>query len=262
LWNILEKSSAWEVKLVTRLLLALFIVTAMGQTPQTYCDADLIRQANPKDVDRYMDRGGRCEGLYAEQVSLTGNLLVASLTAGLVMPNVWAGQPLTLQCRYTEPADVHIQAFLLQPRPFYRLDVVQRGGAISWIWDTEVIAKYAKPVNLGLVAWTSALVDGRTQRIYLPVSTRAAGPQGPLKLILLPPVAVSEAYLTIAGTAPGERPLRQQAPVGKGSYLKNQRIEIDIPPLPHEGLYRVEVTGRADIGSVSAPAFLIYSGGK
>ena len=111
------------------------------------------------------------------------------------------------------------------------------------------------------MAWTSALVDGRTQRIYLPISAPAS-PRGPLKLIILPPVAVSEAYVTIAGTAPGERPVRKRAPVGKGSYLRNQRIEIDIPGLPHEGLYRVEVTGRADIGSVSGPAFLIYSGGK
>jgi hypothetical protein len=247
---------------VNRFWLALIAVTAMGQAPKTPCDPDLIRQSNPNDVDRYMDRGGRCEGLYAEQVSLTGNLLIASLTAGPVMPNAWGGQPLTVQCRYSQPADVHLQAFLLQPRPFYRLDVVQRGSAISWNWDTEVIAKYAKPVNVGLVAWTSTLVDGRTQRVYLPVHSPAASPNDPVKLIVLPPVPVSEAYYTIAGTAPGEKPLRQQAPVGKGSYLKNQRIEIDIPRLPHEGLYRVEVTGRADIGSVSAPAFLIYSGGK
>jgi hypothetical protein len=247
---------------VTRLCLVLFAVIAMGQTPQTYCDEDLIRQANPKDVDRYKDRGGRCEGLYAEEVSLTGNLLVASLTAGAVKPEQWASQPLTVQCRYKERADVHIQAFLLQPKPFYRLDVVQQGSAISWNWDTEVIAKYAKPVNVGLVAWTSALIDGQTERIYLPVSGPAASPRDPLKLIVLPPVAVGEAYLTIAGTGPGEKPLRQQAPVGKGSYLKNQRIEIDIPPLPHEGLYRVEVTARASVGSVSAPKFLIYRDGK
>ena len=247
---------------MNRFWLALIAVTAMGQAPKTSCDLDLINQTNPNDVDRYMDRGGRCEGLYAEQVSLTGNLLIASLTAGPVMPNAWAGQPLTVQCRYREPADVHIQAFLLQPRPFYRLDVVQRGSAISWNWDTEVIAKYAKPLNVGLVAWTTALVDGRTQRVYLPVRSPAASPNDPVKLIVLPPVPVSEAYYTIAGTALGEKPLHQQAPVGKGSYLKNQRIEIDIPRLPHEGLYRVEVTGRADIGSVSAPAFLVYSGGK
>jgi hypothetical protein len=245
---------------VTRLWLALFTAAAIGQTPQKYCDADLIRQANPKDVDRYMDRGGRCEGLYAEQLSLTGNLLVASLTMGSVMPNAWPSQPLTLQCRYKEPADVHIQAFLLQPRPFYRLDVLQRGSAISLNWDTEVIAKYAKPANVGLVAWTSVLVDG--QRVYLPLSNPALKPTGPMKLIVITPVAISEVYVTIAGTVPGERPLRQQAPVGNGSYLKNQRIEIDIPPLPHEGLYRVEVMGRGDVGAVSAPTFLIYTSGK
>jgi hypothetical protein len=250
------------VKTVTRLWVALFAVTAIGQTPKTSCDPDLIRHTNPNNVDRYKQRGDRCEGLYAEQVNLTGNLLVASLTMGPVMPPAFAGQPLTVLCRYKEPADVHIRAFLLQPRPFYRLDVVQRGSVISWNWDTEVIARYAKPANVGLVAWTSAFVDGRTQRVYLPVRGPAAGTNGPMKLIVLPPVAVSEAYVTIAGTAPGEKPLRQQAPVGKGSYLKNQRIEIDIPALPHEGLYRVDVTGRSDVGSVSAPPFLIYGGGK
>lgn len=246
---------------MTRLWLVLFAATAMGQTSKTSCDPDLIRQTNPRDADRYMERGGRCEGLYAEQVSLTGNLLVASLTAGFVTPAAWTG-PLTVQCRYKEPADVHIQAFLLQPRPFYRLDVLQRGSAISWNWDTEVISRYAKPGNVGLVAWTSAMVDGRMQRVYLPVNSTGAGPRGQIKLTVLPPVAVSEAYLTIAGTMPGEKPLRQQTPVGKGSYLKNQRIEIDLPALPHEGLYRVDVTGRSDVGSVSAPEFLIYNSGK
>jgi len=245
---------------VTRLCLVLFAATAIAQTHKTSCDADLIGHTNPKDVDRYMDRGDRCEGLYAEQVSLTGNLLVASLTAGRVTPTAWTGQPLTLQCRYKEVADVHIQAFLLQPRPFYRVDAVQRGSAISWNWDTEVISRYAKPANVGLVAWISATVDGQTQRIYLPISSSAAGPQAPMKLVLLPPVAVSEAYVTIAATGPGEKPLRQQAPVGRGSYLKNQRIEIDLPPLPHEGLYRIDVIGRGDVGGVSAPTFFIYRG--
>ena len=37
---------------------------------------------------------------------------------------------------------------------------------------------------------------------------------------------------------------------------------LDLPPLPHEGLYSVEVAGRSDTGSVFAPPFLIYSDGK
>ena len=247
---------------MTRFWFALFAVTAMGQTPRTFCDADLVRQTNPRDVDRYMDRGGRCEGLYAEQVSLTGNLLVASLTTGSVTPEVWTGQPLRVLCRYRETADVHIQAFLLQPRPFYRLDVIQRGSSISWAWNTEVIARYGKSVNVGIVAWTSALIDGQSQRIYLPVRGTATRSSGSMKLIMLPPVAVSEAYVTIASTRPGEKPLRHQTPVGKGSYLRNERIEIEVPPLPHEGLYRIDVNGRSEIGSVSAPEFFIYNAGK
>ncbi len=82
---------------MARLWLLAFAMTVLGQTPKTFCDPDLIRQTNPNDVDRYMDRGGRCEGLYAEQVSLSGNLLVASLTEGPVTPGAWSGQPLTMQ---------------------------------------------------------------------------------------------------------------------------------------------------------------------
>jgi hypothetical protein len=247
---------------VIRFWFALFAATAMGQTPRTFCDADLIRQTNPRDVDRYMDRGGRCEGLYAEQVSLTGNLLVASLTTGSVTPDAWSGQPLRVLCRYRETADVHIQAFLLQPRPFYRLDVMQRGSSIAWTWNTEVIARYGKSVNVGIVAWTSVLIDGQARRVYLPLRSPVTRSSSSMKLIILPPVAVSEAYVTIASTRPGEKPFRRQAPVGKGSYLRNERIEIEVPPLPHEGLYRIDVNGRSEIGSVSAPEFFIYNAGK
>jgi hypothetical protein len=100
------------------------------------------------------------------------------------------------------------------------------------------------------------------QRVYLPATGTATTPSTPMKLIVLPPVEVTKAYLTITSIAPGEKPIRQQAPIGLGSYLKDQRIEIDIPLLPHEGLYRVEVTADAVVGSISTPAFLIYSGGK
>ena len=253
--------SSRKLSLPIRLSLALFALTALAQPPSTSCDPDLLRQTSPGDPDRYKDRGNRCEGLYAEQVSYTGNLLVASLTSGVGTPTAWTAKPLTLQCKYKTPSDIHLQAFLLQPRPFYRLDVVQRAADLSWNWNTEVIARYARPVNVGVVAWTIAVIDGRPQRIYLPVRN-PANPAGLLKLIVLPPVPVTEAYLTVASTTPGEKPLRNQTPLGKGSYQKNERIEIDLPPLPHEGLYSVEVAGRSGTGSVFAPPFLIYSDGK
>jgi hypothetical protein len=76
---------------------------------------------------------------------------------------------------------------------------------------------------------------------------------------VLPPVAISEAYVTVAGTIPGEKPIIQRKPLGMGSYLEHQRIEINIPALPHSGLYSVEVTGTAEVGSVTTSPFLIYS---
>ncbi len=244
-----------------RYWMILLVVAAVGRTQEGPCDSELLRQVNRKDDDRYRVRGDRCEGLYNEQVGGSfGNLLVASLTAGGIPANAWPPtKPVTVQCRYKEPVDVHIQAFPLQPRTYYRLDAVKRGSEIAFQWDTEVVAKYLKPANVGLVAWASTMVDGRRQRVYLPV--RAAAEGGPIQLIVVAPVDLREVYLTLTSTVAGEKPLKLRTPLRGGSYLANQRIEIELPPMPREGFYRVEVSGdRKDMGSVTTAPFLIYSG--
>jgi hypothetical protein len=98
--------------------------------------------------------------------------------------------------------------------------------------------------------------------VYLPLTSNITAPENPIKLTVLPPVEVSKAYLTITSLSANEKPIRQQSPVGQGHYLKDQRIEIDIPLLPHEGLYRIEVTADGDVGSISTSPFLVYSSGK
>ena len=105
------------------------------------------------------------------------------------------------------------------------------------------------------MAWTSASVDGRAQR----VTNLAVKPNGPLKLIVLPPVALNGVYVAITDIAAGAKPLRQQVLMRKGSFMMKQKIDIEIPALPHEGFYRIEVTGTPDVGSVTTPPFLIYN---
>lgn len=252
-----------EVCSLMRYGVILLAVVSFGQAQEGPCDAELLSQVNRKDDDRYRVRGDRCEGLYNEQVGGSfGNLLVASLTAGRIPANAWPpAKAVTVQCRYKEAVDVHIQAFPLQPRTYYRLDTVKRGSAIAYQWDTGVVAKYLKPANVGLVAWASTMVDGRRQRVYLPVRAEAAG--GANQLIVVPPVDLREVYLTVTSTVAGEKPLKLRTPLRGGSYLANQRIEIELPPMLREGFYRVEVSGdRKDLGSVTTAPFLIYSGAK
>lgn len=231
---------------------------------QAPCDLELVRQTNPNDKDRYVQRDkDRCEGVYLQLVSGTvGELLVASLTAPSGGPMQWpAIGALTLRWNQFSGGDVHIQAFPLVPRKHFRLDVLRRAVA-SYDWNTNLVAKYLAPAEVGLVAWTIAPVNGRNQRVYLPLAVGSSGaPRGPYSVTLVPPADLSEVYLTVASIAPGERPLRMHAPLKFGSYRKDQKIEVDLPLLPRAGLYRVELVGdRKDQGSVATPPFLVNHG--
>jgi hypothetical protein len=82
--------------------------------------------------------------------------------------------------------DVHIQAFPLVPRKYFRLDVSTRAVA-SYEWNTNLVAKYLTPDQTGLVAWTTAIINGHSKRVYLPIAVAASGvPSGPYRLALLP----------------------------------------------------------------------------
>ena len=253
-----------QIKSTITFILATTIASLCpGQTP---CDSELVRQANPNDRDRYSQREkDRCEGVYLQQVSGTiGELLVVSLTtAGARLAQWPSNGALPLRWNFfAASSEVHIQAFPIVPRKHFRMDVVR--GAVespveSYDWNTNLVAKYLAPSEAGLVSWTLAQINGRRQRVYLPMAVgTSAVPKGPYRLTLVPPTDLSEVYLTVAGIAPGEKPLRTHTPLKFGSYPANQKIEVDLPPLPKAGLYRVELEGdRKDQGSVATPPFLI-----
>jgi hypothetical protein len=242
-------------------MFALSSILSSISLAQAPCDLDLVSQTNIRDNDRYFQRyKDRCEGVYLQQVAGTiGDLLVASLTASDGGPTQWPESgALTLRWNQFSTGDVHIQAFPLVPRKHFRLDVLSAPSA-SYDWRTSLVAKYLAPVEVGVVAWTSSQINGRNQRVYLPIAVGPAGiPKGPYHLTLLPPVDLSEVYLTVASVAPGKRSFRNHTPLKFGSYPANQKIEVDIPPLPESGLYRVAVEGdRKDQGSVATPPLLI-----
>jgi hypothetical protein len=233
--------------------------TRLACIAQTPCDSDLI--TNLRDNDRYLQRGAdRCEGVYLQQVAGTvGDILVASLTCPIGGLTHWpASGALTLRWNRFSGSDVHIQAFPVVPRKHFRLDVV-KGSIDSYEWHTDLAEKYLAPAEAGLVVWTVTPINGRNQRVYLPLAIGSSGtPRGPYRLALVPPVELSEVYLTVASTASGTAPLLSKAPLKFGSYPANQKIAVELPPLPKAGLYRVEIVAdRKDQGSVATQPFLL-----
>ena len=133
-----------------------------------------------------------------------------------------------------------------------------------WTYDCETTTDYVG--QRGEVYSTTetytTTVNGRPQRVYLPVSTPKlppAAPAKPYKLTVIPPVELREVYVTVAENANRAKPLRDHVALKYGSYSANQKIEIDLPALAKPGLYVVEVSGdRRDQGSVTTGPFLIH----
>jgi hypothetical protein len=249
----------WILEMSRAIMVASFIAIPLICSAQAPCDPELVQQTDPKDSDRYTQREtGRCEGVYLQNVSSTvGELLVASLTAN-EQPQRWFGGGLVLRWNQFSRTDVHIQAFPLVPRKHYRLDV-QTGAVTSYEWNTTLVEKYLTPDQTGLVAWTTTTIDGRNQRVYLPIAVGEPGaPIAPYRLALVPPVELSEVYLTVTSIQSGDKPLRLHTPLNFGYYPANHKIVVDLPSLPKPGLYRIELIGdRKDRGSVATPPLLI-----
>ncbi len=133
------------------------------------------------------------------------------------------------------------------------------GPGSFYDWNTTLAQRYLGLAETGLVAWTTALVNGRDQRVYLPLSVASASvTKGPYRLAVVPPVDLSEVFLTVVSTTPGAIPIQNEVPLRYGSYPKDQKIDVDLPALPAAGLYRVILKGnRRDQGSVQTPPFLI-----
>jgi hypothetical protein len=243
------------------ILVVSLVVIPLVCSAQAPCDPELVHQTDPNDKDRYALREkDRCEGVYLQNVSGTvGDLLVASLTGASEGSWAWpAAGDLALRWHQFSAGDVHIQAFPLVPRKYFRLDVLP-GAVASYEWNTDLVAKYLAPNQTGLVAWSITAISGHNERVYLPMAIGAPGaPSGPYRLTILPPVELEEVYLTVASAVPGEKPLQTHNPLRFGAYPANQKIEVNLPPLPKSGLYRVELVGdRTDRGSLATPPFLI-----
>jgi len=239
-------------------LLASVMLAIGAESP---CDGDLLRQVNRNDADRYQPRGNdRCEGVYLDPVSNNGRLWIASLTSGAMPPAKWQG-PLQLQWNGYRSAGVTLQAYSLRPRFYYRLDSARPAGVDRFGWPTDMVAKYLPPHEVGLVAFTTATVDGRQSRVYLPLG-QSARPATPYQLTMVSTADLSEVSVSISPV--GGKPLQVQQKLPLGRIVKGQPFLVPLPSFPKPGVYRVDVIGQADrsADSVMAPPLLIYHAGE
>jgi hypothetical protein len=204
------------------------------------CDATLTPQRGPLG---YRLRGDRCEGLY-EQMAELGSMRPVSLARREVpVPDSelrlsWAEQ--------SPQTRVRVEAFTFKPNVYYRMNTIAAGR--GYRWPTNVLKDIGvSDVQLGVVATVEEVVNGASQRVYLPVDLAAPAPEGDRYLLKIASAEDLQAvFLTIVGPITsgqaGARVVSDQRVAGPyHSSATPMRIPLDCSAFA-AGLYQIRIS--------------------
>jgi hypothetical protein len=220
--------------------------------PQTSSCDPLLEQPKTNPYG-YRLRTDRCEGIYVQQVA-GATLLVASFTAAFDEYDLNSARNLTV--RWTAPAssEVHLRAFGLRRKLYYRMDATRPSAGRFYDWPVDVLAGLNLPrAEIGMVGWIRHPVGKIERDLYLPLQVSAkdgTSGAGPYTLVLLPGVPLSEVYVSVASVGSDGRPatwIRDEQPLKYNYYPAERPIDIRIDRPATSGLYYVLIS--ADIAS-------------
>jgi hypothetical protein len=244
----------------------LVVVAASAMSAQSDpCDPAIKGKEDRSNPSGYHLRSDRCEGIFIQEVSATGSLLVASLTATMQGFKPESGKPLDVEWKAPGSAKVNLRAYSLRPRLYYRMDTVQDAASALYHWPPAILATYGlKPTDVGLVAWTSVTVSNqRLEPVYVPLAVRdskdAPWPASQ-RLVVVPPADLKEIYLTVSpvdANGVSGKPLRE-GPLGFGYYPAGGAVKIDLVPWPKAGIYLVQLAAERKDGANVVSKFWIY----
>jgi hypothetical protein len=235
---------------------------------ESQCDPNLKEPSN--DPYGYRIRGtkrDRCEGIFIREVANTP-LLVASLTESFEDFDPSAGGDLVVEWRAPGDANVHLRAYTLKHRVYYRMDSLLPARSNSYVWQPGLLsALNLRKQDLGVVAWISQLV-GKTKRdVYLPLRIRqrnAAKSQG-YQLLLLPGAELSEVFVSLAPVKSDGEPgafIRNGQKLGYGYYPADRGIPVEINDLNTPGVYYLKIGAELRAGGSSTTQLWFYHQSK
>lgn len=216
-----------------------------AQATPSPCDAGLPQLRD--DPFGYREREGRCEGVYAREVS-AGLLRVASFHTSYEDYDL--SQPKPLHLRWPRPpgnAPVQLRAQALRPRLHYRMDALAAAGSNEFVWPIGVLAGLGagKP-DVGVRASTPIDVAGESRTLLLPLrlSQRRPEQQGDPTVLLMCEIELSEVFVTLspydrqgrAGAAS-----RTDAALGYGYYPPERPIAVPLTGLSPSTVHRLRI---------------------
>jgi hypothetical protein len=226
------------------------------------CDPSLRGQAtNPY---AYKQRGDRCEGVYAQDVS-GAVLQVTSFTLAFEPFDLNRIRDLHLAWTTPVAGPTMLRAQGTRRRLYYRMDAVLGAGTNVYSWPTTVLtALGVRSREVGIVAWTTVQLNGRETTLYLPlrvgdVSSQTMPPM--YRVEFVPGSELTEVFVTLApvdSAGSVGAAVRKATPLGFGFYPAERPVEVPLPELTKSGIYYLEIAARIASGGDTSKAILIY----
>jgi hypothetical protein len=198
----------------------------------------------------------RCEGIYIQDVS-GATLLVVSLTAAFADFDLESEAPLQVEWAAADSDVVHLRAYPLRHKIYYRMDTERAAGTKSYIWPTAVLAALglSRP-DVGVVGWTRRLVGQTMRDVFLPLHISQTGvpPANGYQVVLLPGRELVEVYVTLATVGADGAPadsVRDGVALEYGYYPAGRGIVIPLTGMEEPGLYYLELGATLRGGGVA-----------
>jgi hypothetical protein len=232
---------------------------------QGLCDPNLKQVGqNPQG---YRLRGDRCEGIYAQPVSGSSTLLVASFTEAFEDFNPSSQDKLSIEWPSFAKTPIRLRAYALREKFYYQMDTVVAADKAPYLWPTGVLAAlHLSGQDIGVVGFTDYQVGGESRRLYLPLrigrKTQNATPG--YQLVVLPGSELKQVFISLAPVGSDGQPhsfLISDHELGKGYYPAERGIAIDLPSLKTPGVYYLEIgaTSRYS-GPITQQIWFYYRG--
>jgi len=236
-----------------------------GQPPSDPCDPRISGKIEIENPYAYKLRGDRCEGIYIKDIASIGGLVLVSFTSTPQAPKVSGNKTIDLKWGALPDGPLHIRAFSLHPRVYYRMDTIQGAGRQGYTWTTSMLDRLELTLReVGIVAWKTSRASSTSGNIYVPLSigplNSAAAPS--LRAIVQTQVELDEVFVTLARLGPDgrfEKPVKDSTPLRQGYYPAGGRIPIDIPRLAKSGTYALEVVSDIRGGGKGSMRWLFLS---
>ena len=229
---------------------------------------DTLARARSDDPLSYRRRGDRCEGTYAQNVSGSSRLLIASFVESFEAIDTSA-TPLRVEWTPPSGQQVTLRAYSLRPGLYYRMDAVSPTASTSFTWPTDVLhALDIRNADIGVVGTTPMSIGGVKREVLVPLRIsqhNALARSTRYRITVWPAVELKDVYVTLALAGPDGRPktyLQRDENIAYGFYPAERAIEIPLKAVSTAGTYIVRLAATLPRGGSATQTIMFYHPGR